>query len=64
MAVTANDSKSREKVYTAVFQGPDAAIAEVTVTGSMPDTTKTMPIYDSKGNILGHVALYANADLS
>lgn len=64
MAVTANDSKSREKIYAAVFQGPDNATADVTATASMPDTTMTVPVYDSAGNVLGHMALYANADLS
>lgn len=64
MAVTANDSKSREKVYGAVFQGPDAAGAAVKAYDAMPSTAKTMPVYDSQGTVIGYVALYTNADLS
>ena len=65
MTVTAKDSKSREKIYDAVFQGPDAATAVVVDPAtSMADTTHSMPVYDSAGTIIGHVAIFANATLA
>lgn len=60
MTVTANDSKSREKIYDAVFQGPDAATAIVEPTATMPDTTHKVPVYTSDGSLLGYVAVYAD----
>ena len=64
MTVTGKSSKNRENVFKAAFQGPDMATAQVTVTGSMPATTITVPVYDSNGTILGYMALYANATLT
>ena len=65
MAVTAKDSKSREKVYEAIFQGPGAAVAAVVDPATtLADTTKSMPVYDDSGTIIGYVALFANATLT
>jgi len=62
-----SDSKARETLYkeirklsTTVADATAAAVA----TGSMPNTTHTIAVYDDEGNILGYVPLYANADLS
>lgn len=44
-----------------LLAGPEnLTVATVTV----PTTTHSMPVYDKDGNILGYVALFANATLT
>jgi len=62
-----SDSKARAKLYAHIRKVTALASEEtaaVKATGAMPSTTSTVPVYDEDGNVLGYVALYANADLS
>lgn len=44
---------------------PTSDAAAVTITeGAMPNTTKSVAVYDENGTVLGYVALYANGDLT
>ena len=47
-----------------MLAGPDNLTVATVATAAMPITTNSMPIYDKDGNILGYIALYANASLT
>lgn len=58
---------SREKVYTKLERintNADNSATATIATASMPNTTKSVEVFDSDGASLGFVALYANATLT
>ena len=57
-------SKSMDKLIVMKDKVSSEYLADVTATGSMPDTKGTLPIYKENGEILGYIALYTNANLS
>lgn len=59
-----SQSKARINLYSNINVAAADATAAVVITASMPNTTDSVPIKDEKGNVLGYVALYANATLT
>lgn len=47
-----------------LLAGPENLTVATIAAAAMPTTTNSMPIYDKDGNILGYVALFANAGLT